>query len=185
MKQPTCALCGAGLTGDTTHRVATLDLCAVCGLGDPAPKLAERGIEMASRSWSEVHGSGNTRHTVMLAEVVGRVSQPLSYAVTFSRETLTHRITKLFRSELQAGDPLFDDAIWVETRDEAAVSELLPIEAFQTAVMELVGECAPVVIENGTLRVTTSASSTLNELPLLAPAAIILHVMDTIARGKR
>jgi hypothetical protein len=56
----------------------------------------------------------------------------------FSSEHLGHKLIKLFSDELQAGDPIFDDRIYVDTEQRDATAALLASETIQSALLQLV-----------------------------------------------
>ena len=109
----------------------------------PLASLADAGIphshvETTDRSSVSIGGieiAGSTaegdRFTFALPSTPG-------YTVLFGPEVLTSQLKKLFKAELQVGDPAFDDAVFISTDNESRVAKLLEDPALRSAIQNVV-----------------------------------------------
>ena len=133
-----CQLCGQ--PDSTLLRCHGLDLCDACGAGHfEGRSLGDWDAGLRVREWH----SGIVNKMEPLAEhhrLKGTVwaTMPVPLHAAFFSEHLGHRVIKLFTDELHAGDPLFDDRIWVRTHDREGTARLLSNVGAQAAILELV-----------------------------------------------
>ena len=73
-----------------------------------------------------------TWHYVVLDITLAR---PSGVRATFRHETLADKLAKVIVSEVQTGDPTFDDAIFVQTSTPAETSAFLADDAARSAVL--------------------------------------------------
>ena len=62
----------------------------------------------------------------------------LSFEMQFCREEMRHRLGKLFRSEVQVGDPAFDKTVFVSTADPDWTSKFLKDRFLRGIIFQLV-----------------------------------------------
>jgi hypothetical protein len=197
---PTCHLCGGPFAHGGANRSFGLDLCEHCFEGDVFSRLAHRGFEFKERHRTETRYRGTDRRqavTVYIMELYGSVPHRINLAATFSRETFGNKIVKLFKREIQVGDPLFDDMVYVsETKNERAVAELLRPDGMQSAIMEfLAGDTitAGDSPTTGHVRIAGNKVEAYVESyeevldvpgnPYKRSLAAMLHFLDVFARG--
>ena len=96
------------------------------------------------------------------------------FKVAFKREHVGHALIKRFSRELQVGDELFDDAVYIDTEMPAALWEFVGRTEVQSALMYLVGMIVPVRIENGLLLVEARGSPTPYDGASAALAAVVV-----------
>lgn len=60
----------------------------------------------------------------------------------FAAEGFRDKLAKLFKKEVQVGDSVFDDAVFIDAADAPALRALLAIEGVQSAILDLVGRAA-------------------------------------------
>jgi hypothetical protein len=135
-----CDLCGDALEGRGATRSFGLDLCEHCFQGDVFARVAPRGFVLDEQRRTEERIHGDSRHgtrTLYITELTGSVPRRIGLAGKFTREKLGHKLVKIFKREIQVGDPLFDDMVYVsETADERNLAEYLANEGVQSAIME-------------------------------------------------
>ena len=56
------------------------------------------------------------------------------FKVVFTKEKLSTQFSKLFKGELQIGDPEFDDAVFILTDDEEKVAKLLQSDRVRATI---------------------------------------------------
>lgn len=126
----TCAFCNR--PHDQLDRFAGLDICSTCATSDPEPLMLEHGIYI---DWNAQLQTFSTS-----ASIQG-VDHELQ--LTCSPELLQHKLIKLFVHELEVGDPIFDDQIYLRTNTKARAADLLANEGVQTALLALLSGVRP------------------------------------------
>lgn len=182
MSASTCDLCGGPLEGGG-GRLAMAELCGPCWYGDPAERLGARGFGFAERRWKRTVRYQNATTTYHHLEVTGGMQRPLTVRLAFERQSLAHRLLKIFRREITVGDPLFDDTVYVigKANDPTAVG-LVRHPGFQAVVMEALSESGRVEVRDQQLRlelVSTSAPPPSEDG--LRTLAVALHHMERYA----
>ena len=171
----TCDLCSTA--SDSLLRAVGLQLCERCHLADPTEALANHHIPA---EW-------DTR-LLRFSAGLGLPRQDPNFKIRFAPEAWHHTVSKLFVDEVQVGDPLFDDAVFVRTSNESLAREMLASEGVQSALLMLLSDTRPnellashVTLEGPTLTVSlrTNASLTaqrIQELQLATAALAIQFV---------
>lgn len=67
-----------------------------------------------------------------------RLPQPALVAATFSKESLTDKLKKIFVHEIQVGEPEFDDAVYIATREREATRGFLQDEATRNTILDVI-----------------------------------------------
>lgn len=116
-----CSLCG--LEAVSTERVAGLDLCTSCR-ADPEAPLRSHDIVI---EWTVSMG-------VFSASASGARIDP-SLGFTCATQGLHHRAIKLFVDEVEVGDPIFDDRVYVRASDREGTAAVLASEGVQSAIL--------------------------------------------------
>lgn len=130
-----CAFCLNAHADGEYDRIAGQDVCGACSRGEVFPHLRARGYEAHRRYWMVRDGGQDV--PVHHQEI--HITLPVDTGLTIRcvRERWYHALVGLLRSELQVGDPLFDDHIYVAEGSSAAVSQLLAIEGIQSAILSV------------------------------------------------
>ena len=109
-------------------------------------------------------------------------------AVSFSRESLGW-LHRLFAKEIQIGDPLFDDAVWISADDHGDAARLLSVEGVQSAVLDAVMMPATAKLDATTVSLRSQAlpghapdEAGLNEVGVLA-LGIVRHATHVLHLG--
>jgi len=181
-----CGLCGGDPGASGYNRVGGLDICDGCLHGDMSTRLKHMGIVVdgkavqVARSSGSAYDSGDP-HIVVEIEVGGTCPNHLPIGLAFSREGFTAKIAKLFTKEIQVGDPLFDDFIYIRcSGDEDIAERFLADEGVQTAIMELVGPKGHVTIEGGQIGVFTEQDDySAFDRCRVAVACLLARIMQT------
>lgn len=79
-----------------------------------------------------------------------------SVQATFSKEGMAKKLVKLFKKELQTGDPHFDRLIYIATDTPEATSALLASEDLRMLIIDVVNMGGPIEIEES--KVTMSVA---------------------------
>lgn len=158
-----------------------LDLCDACGTGHfDGRKLGSWDVGMRVREWD----SGLAGKMEPLAEhhrLYGTVwaTMPVPLHVAFFHEHLGHKLIKLFANEVQVGDPLFDDRIWVRTDDREGAARLLRNVGAQAAILELVTMGGAVEIRPKEIEFRLASRQPIPPgPPRVAAVCLLRHVCD-------
>lgn len=82
------------------------------------------GIEVASKTtWTCTH--------------IWTLPQSTQIQASFAREGFTKKLVKLFKKELQVGDPTFDDLVYISTDTRDATAALLAAEDLRGVIKQL------------------------------------------------
>ncbi len=138
--------------------------------------MAATGIVVQTEVLSHSPRSNTTRFE---AHVIVKGSWAYPFHAELSRERLAHSVISLFKEELEVGDPLFDDNVWVETADRSGTGQLLQSQGAQSALLQLVGmPSGKVTIGPGELRSVQDVGSQEPSLDsqILATCALARHL---------
>ncbi len=119
---------------------------------DPNYELSELGVTSEHRVEQRVRHTGENRHVDYVHIAEWTFPQPLPFNVVFAKEGLFKKFVKLFSSEPEVGDPLFDDNVYITTNDPQAVLTTLT-ERCQGAVLNFVQQHGYVKINGGQLEI--------------------------------
>jgi hypothetical protein len=86
------------------------------------------------------------------------VPQPPAVKVSFVPEKVRHKVIKVFKRELQLGDPEFDAAVYIDTDEEARVAAFLEAESTRSLVLEVVGGGGQIAIGDEKIQVVFAGS---------------------------
>jgi hypothetical protein len=128
----------------------------------------KRVTETSSTSVSGLELSSNT-HT----KVTMTLPRPTKLKATFSPESTAKKIIKIFKKELQTGDPHFDDEIYISTDTPEETKAFLD-EEVRNAIGFVVTTGGPCEIHGDTLVVciTGDDQSETNEMLMIARAVV-------------
>lgn len=176
-----CALCGGAVGAEGGREAAGQSLCEGCFGGRVASGLAARGLRVqvftkASHP-SCGHGGGLTR------EVRGAVPYDLGLTAFFDREGLLSKLGKLFKEELQTGDPEFDDRVYVRTDDAERLGRALSDQALRAAVLHAMDETGGHVVVEGNSVTIEAVTIEVELVPAsLRSVALILACLEGFAQ---
>ena len=123
-----CALCQLPDRGGLLRR-SGLDLCTACLSRDPTKALAARGIPA---EWDTA--------LLRFSAGLGIPGLDPTFTLSCTPEHLGHKVVKLLSHEVQVGDPVFDDRIYVRTSDPVRAEAFLSREGVQSALLALLGD---------------------------------------------
>ncbi len=190
-----CILCEA--TGGM-DRVCGFDICPTCHTGSGIESHLERlGLGFESRTWRETRKSNDSTVTVNCIEIILHLPQPIDASAHFGQgptaehvhanpianptvwQTIRHWMDP---QDIQVGDSLFDDAVFISEPLGEALLPLLQDEGVQSAVMELVSK-GGVRLDDNWLRIRRSSSQFTpsiqkHSVPL---ALLALHILTFTA----
>jgi len=173
-----CAFCELPHGSDILRRDYELDFCERCAEGRAEVALRERGHTIVTREWQTRERVGNEHYTFYHYSITARPRVSLSFRASFARESTLDRMIKVFRRELQVGDPLFDDFIYISTRDRAQVTTLLDSTGAQSTLMDLVSRFNSVFFDGGAFEVRERGTDPISpDAPaMLSVAAMLVHL---------
>jgi hypothetical protein len=111
-----------------------LDVCDPCRV-TPAARVSAWATLHLEERWERVR-SNRSSTLMQIISAIAR-SDVVLPDVSLHHEQLGW-LRRLFAREVQVGDPLFDDTVWVATGDTDATARLLASEGVQSAVLEAV-----------------------------------------------
>jgi hypothetical protein len=132
-----CAFCEAPHSRAHLRRDHELDICDRCALGGAQAMMAWRGHTINKREWTtEIRSQGGSKHTIYHLSITGH-APGFSVTADFSREGMLNKLRKLFQREIEVGDPLFDDFVYINTREREETEALLRRSGAQSTLMDL------------------------------------------------
>ena len=171
-----CAFCGLESMDGTYARIAALDVCEECRTSGVFHHLRERAYEAQNRVW--VSRSGDIKKQYQRITI--RLPVDTGIRLRCVRERWYHDLTRLFRRELEVGDPLFDEYIYVAKGSSADVATLLANEGVQSAIL-LVGVQGTFTLTRSVLEAhfasTVGASPEERQARVLEVAGAALHIV--------
>ena len=140
-----CAFCGEPSPLGTYDRMAGLDVCSLCRKSGVLKHLLNQGYLVLSR-YRIIPGSRENGGQNCILEIDTALPVDPGLQLRCVKESWAHSIQKLFRNEIQVGEPIFDDHIYISKGSGAAVADLLSHEGIQSAIL-LVGINGTFVLE--------------------------------------
>lgn len=172
-----CAFCEQTRPRAQLRREFELDFCDHCGGGWCEAALRERGHTLSSREWTTRVRSHRDDYELHHMSIDGSPRDTLDLTATFVRERVYHKLVKLVRKEVEVGDRLFDDYVYIDTRDRPRAQALLRRTGVQAALMDLVGRFDLVELRRGSLQIRHAASETVHAADaMLAACALLVHL---------
>lgn len=135
-----CAVCheaqGAEVVG--LNRVGGLDVCDPCLLGLAPQRVRARGWSLAIRQWERRDSEGN----VVGYGTEANLRLPRTMGVHFKcrRKTIGWKLVQLIKPSIKAGDPLFDNHVYVRSKNAGLTRTILADEGVQSILMDMLGE---------------------------------------------
>ena len=136
-----CAVCGA------VHHCELfgLSFCEGCFERPADSTGAKIGVEHEETQEIEQISVSRYHHIKVRVEL----PQSAEVSVKFCHEGVGQKLIKVFKSEYQAGDAEFDDAIYIAGEHKASTEKLLALEGARAAILALVDADNEVRIEHG------------------------------------
>ena len=180
-----CVLCQTCVDGAALSRVSELAVCDACRSGEIRQRIKSRGWILDTEV-KAAGQDGNRSFEFHLITVRGQASETTSMNAFF-RKTLTgDGVMGFFLREVQAGDKLFDDAVFVVTKKRELTKSFLQGSFVQAAILEIIamaeGQNNSVTIRGG--EVITKVFSRRFETVSLAElqTCILLLRLDDFAK---
>lgn len=102
---------------------------------------------------TEVDGEVVTSSTHKSTQLTLKLPQDAPIQATFSTEGLQHKVVKIFKREVQVGDPSFDDAVYIQTETPEKTAHMLQSPDVRTLIKGLLIH-GPVTISGNTVTLT-------------------------------
>ena len=79
---------------------------------------------------------------------------------SFSHENLDTKVVKIFKKELQTGDKMFDDLVYIKTSDKDSMAQFLQSQQMRTIISDIIEDGGKIVIDRNQVvyEVTNGAS---------------------------
>lgn len=172
-----CAFCEQPTPRAQLRREFELDFCEPCGSGWCEAALRGRGHELSSREWTTRVRSQYADYDLHHMSIDGSPRDTLDVTAGFTRERAYHKLVKLVRREIEVGDRLFDDFVYIDTRERARALALLRRTGVQAALMDLVGRFDMVELRRGALRIRHAGKEAVFAAEaMLAACALLVHL---------
>lgn len=174
-----CAFCELPHPRTRLRRDHELDICDHCAHGGAQAAMLARGNSLTVREWtSNVRGPNGGQYTIHHLAVTARPAAECPVSADFSREGVLDKLRKLFRREIQVGDPLFDDFVFIKTEDRHETEALLRHSGAQSTLMDLVSRFDRVTLAHGVVELNRQSTQEI-EFGLdgaLAVCALLVHI---------
>ncbi len=172
-----CAFCDELHPTKQLRREFELDFCERCAGGGAEAALRSRGHHITSREWTTRVRSQNSTYTLYHMSIDALPPQVLDVSATFTREHALHRLLKLFRREVEVGDALFDDFVYIRTPDPQQARALVGSTGVQSTLIDLVGRYETIGLQRGALQVRHFSTQELFAADaMLAACALLVHL---------
>ena len=125
-----------------------------------------------------IRDRNGSQYTVHHLSVAARPRAEFSVTADFSREGMLDKLRKLVRREIQVGDPLFDDFVFIKTGDRHETEALLHHSGAQSTLMELVSRFDRVTLDHGVVELKKQSINPI-EFGIdgaLAVCALLVHI---------
>jgi hypothetical protein len=161
-----CVLC----EGAASRREFGFDWCDACARQDPFPALVAKGHAV---EWKTALGRFEAG--------LGVAGAPEAFELVCTPERLLHAAVKWVVREVEVGDPLFDDAVFVRTSDAERARAVLT-EGMQSALLALLGATRPNEIAGNSVRISgPTVIVSVRPLSGLDDDALLTHQRATAA----
>jgi len=173
-----CAFCEAPHPRAQLRRDHELDICDRCALGGAQAMMAWRGHTITKREWTTTVQSQRSTYTIYHLAITGQAPSGFCVTADFSREGMLTKLRKLFQREVQVGDPLFDDFVYINTRDREDTEALLRRSGAQSTLMDLLCRFDRVTFVNGTFELYKKDTGPIGfgDEGALAVCALLAHI---------
>lgn len=111
-----------------------------------------RGFVTQSSS-TEVGGEEVASSTKKSTQLTLKLPGEAPIQATFSAEGIGHKVVKIFKREVQCGDPSFDDAVYIETQTPEKTAHMLQSPDVRELIKGLLVH-GPVAITGSTVTLT-------------------------------
>lgn len=173
-----CAFCDRPHARADLRREYELDICEPCACGGAEVVLRDRGHTIVTREWQTRERVGQGSVVIHHYAITARPPRTIPLRASFSRESTLDRLIKTFRSEADAGAPMFDDFVYLNSRDRAQVTALLDHSGAQATLIDLVSRFTGVFFDGGGLEVRERGDVPISPDPpaMLAVCAMLIHL---------
>lgn len=179
MPEPACcAFCDNEVPTGKMRRQYELDFCERCALDVDSVIMLRRaaGDAVQVRQWTTNVWNGNRNVTFHHFEVSGVPRARIPVRASFTREGAWEKLKKLFIREVQIGDPMFDEFIYVGTDDREATHAFLQHSGVQAVLMDLVSGHKRVTFQYGAITVHEEGPEEVDPSGALLPiCAMLVH----------
>lgn len=111
-----------------------------------------RGFITQSSS-TEVGGEQISSSTQKSTQLTLKLPHEAPINATFSAEGIGHKVVKIFKREVQVGDPSFDDAVYIQTDTPEKTAHMLQSPDIRALIKALLAH-GPVTIGGSTVTLT-------------------------------
>jgi len=185
-----CGLCGQAAVEASMDRICRLNVCGLCSHGELSERVLHRGwstsCEVDTAREHYQYRSGRERSLMLDVDAACTFERDLGVDLRLKPEGFIDKLAKLKRAEVQAGDPLFDDLIFVKTKTPEKVKRLLAMAGAQEAAMEIFSEGmetkrARIIVEQETLKVRAVVDDAMRGHWVQLHMLIFAHYLESVA----
>lgn len=180
-----CAFCELVLPAAQLRDAFGLEFCDACAVGLAEDALRTRGHAIVTRTWTTRVRTHDDAYVVHHLALDASPRDLLEISVSFTRERWSHKLLKLIKQELQVGDRLFDDLVYIDTREKPRVLALLHQPGTQAALIDLVARFDLIELRRGELRIRHASSEPIDLNDGIVSACALLVHLERIGRAHR
>ena len=167
-----CELCKGETVKENIFRYAALNICKLCDSNIEIYKRLKK-----SRKFNIIEDS-KTYHLqsgiIVVWTIKYKIDFDINMKMVLKKEGIVSAVHKIFKNELEIGDHIFDDAIWIRGNPEEQVKNFLNHEGMQTVILELVGNGGILKIDRDYLEYYIESGSSNRSLN----CAILVHYLE-------
>lgn len=171
-----CALCGNDLSAEHL-RVAGIHICDACAIGDFGDRLAPRGLrvqDIRTLSYPREGTVGGTNR-----EIRGAIKRNFDASAFFMREGLMARALNVGSTEMQTGDPGFDDFVYIDAKRTTTLAALLRNPELRAAIRHsLIQAEAGFTVEGNRICFLANSDSEERRARIRCCTAVVLHFIE-------
>lgn len=176
MSVASCDICSRPVRRLNLERICNIDVCSKCSRVELARLIERKGWKTNLNAW-EVQAQG-VIHFIEVTSVCEERDIPLR--VSFRPEGLTQKAIKLFKKEIQVGDPKFDDAIYISTDTPELTTALLESEGAKGAIMELVSAGGLLRVADNSLHFSDQSKIKITVPAVHLRCCVLLHYIEAL-----
>lgn len=171
-----CDICGRPSTQTALRQICNIDVCTKCFRGDLSKQIESRGWKIDVNMW-EVQAQGVIRYVEVTCT---RKGGDVPIKASFRPEHLPQKAIKLFKREIQVGEPEFDDAIYISTDTPELTAKLLEQKGVKGAIMALVANGGQLRIADDNLQFSNRTKKKITAKSVHLSCCVLLHFIEAL-----
>lgn len=99
--------------------------------------------------------------------------QAAAFKGGFGKEGFVQKLAKIFAKEIQAGDPIFDDKVYVRGSDQN-IGRFLQSDAVQTLILDVVAPGGSIAVDGNKVHIAAKVDAATSDRDI---ARLVCHIM--------